>query len=83
MSNYFTCPKCAGHFFGRDIGRNESGEIQVLDTVLCHGSSSSQPYYSCDWRGVWPPEPSTVKGGDAPMTVDSQRVIPMPQGRDA
>lgn len=48
----FTCPKCGGHYFGRDAGILD-GDVVALDTVRCHGDSSGGPR-RCDWRGVWP-----------------------------
>lgn len=52
---HFTCPKCGGHYFGRDITSGSDGRPVVLDTVHCNGSSSEMPHRACDWRGVWPP----------------------------
>ena len=42
----FTCPKCGGHYFGRDT-ELENGVIVCLPTVRCHTPK-------CEWRGMWP-----------------------------
>ena len=42
----FTCPKCGGDHFGRDIARDKSGAIVILTTVRCHAGG-------CGWRGEW------------------------------
>lgn len=44
----FTCPKCGGHYFGRDTINGVA-----LPLVRCHGQSSSGKE-ACDWRGEWP-----------------------------
>lgn len=61
--HYFTCPKCGGHHFGRDIRNKEP-----LTTVNCHNREDGGPMLSiqewveqgkpdlkpCGWRGEWP-----------------------------
>lgn len=61
--HYFTCPKCGGHYFGRDTLNGE-----MLDTVKCHNASDGQAILAlddwlaagrprqkpCGWRGEWP-----------------------------
>lgn len=46
----FKCPKCGGHCFGRDTGKDESGNIVALPNVRCHGDGGIM----CDWQGDWP-----------------------------
>lgn len=63
--HYFTCPKCGGHHFGRDI----TADLEGADTVQCHNRVDGQPFIddlkdwidadrpkqkACGWRGVWP-----------------------------
>lgn len=60
MTDYFTCPKCGGHHFGRDIQEG---------TVKCHNATDggALTYFDetlkiwrprglkmCNWRGAWP-----------------------------
>lgn len=54
LSQEFTCPKCGGHYFGRDTKAGDDGKVVVLDTVHCNGNSSGKPFLNCDWTGVWP-----------------------------
>lgn len=73
--HYFTCPKCGGHYFGRDTKNGEP-----LPTVRCHGPDGdgdawpdgriktraeivANPPRKCDWRGVWP---TTSSGESSP-----------------
>lgn len=46
---YFTCPQCGGHYFGRDTV-DAMGTTLVLDTVRCHDQNKA----GCDWHGEWP-----------------------------
>ena len=48
--DYFTCPNCGGHLWGRDMRRVESGVVWSCDTVRCHDEHET----GCTWRGVWP-----------------------------
>lgn len=41
----FTCPKCGGHYFGRNPQTN---------VVECHGDGSDKPYRKC-WKGYYVP----------------------------
>lgn len=49
----FVCPKCGGHYFGRDTELS-GGRVVALNTIRCHGGSSECPGWKCDWHGVWP-----------------------------
>lgn len=46
---YFTCPKCGGHYFGRDTGM-ANGQPAPQETVHCN----DQHQTGCKWWGVWP-----------------------------
>jgi transcription elongation factor Elf1 len=41
----FTCPRCGGSEWGRDVGR-VNGRVTTLPTVRCH-------IVGCGWRGEW------------------------------
>jgi hypothetical protein len=48
----FTCPKCGGHFFSRDVS-GTIAEPSIQKTVRCNGDSSAGSR-RCDWIGEWP-----------------------------
>lgn len=62
--HYFKCPKCGGHYFGRDVGK----DLGLLDTVQCHNADDGTGMdavidrivakfprqKACGWKGEWP-----------------------------
>lgn len=51
MAEYFTCPKCGSHTFGRKTISSPEGRPHVCPDVRCHGQFDGKP---CGWSGVWP-----------------------------
>lgn len=70
-AQYFTCPSCGSHYYGRDTTESE-GQVITLKTVRCHGGwSSSDPQVTvCHWRGEWPKKgPGQPKKGNVRFTA--------------
>lgn len=77
-NHYFTCPKCGGHYFGRDTA---DGGV-MLATVQCHSTTEGKGIMAldewvaagkpkqkwCKWRGEWPVKP--VAGGVDAVATD-------------
>jgi hypothetical protein len=37
--HYFTCPKCGGHYCGRDTRRELDGSVTILPIMFCHNAT--------------------------------------------
>lgn len=49
-ADYFTCPLCGGHHFGRRTVLSVEHGIVATDRVDCHDQRS----VGCRWSGRWP-----------------------------